>query len=742
MNSSTRPSSSSKISSSSSSLGLLYLSLLIIFASGALFLSFLGTLFMFSLDAFPLPHATKRTACFAAYTAALIHAFCVGGLVFLRRKPKGWLRDHIIHSNPVGVYAASQLVSLGRHASRLFNQQPPQPSSSSSSSSSSSLREVTGPPSPFYPYTTGGRDSHSSSSGSSQAYNREGWSWKKPPTGVGREEEVAGGNYSSQTSMRRTEALHGVSMTTASEGGERGGDYLLHPSLLSQSPSWGKSHHHYQQQAMHAKGSSHSGNSISSHSQQRGRGGLPHGGRHHRDDSPRRPLGEIYAERTGQVLLPPTLNGGVLQGGGLSARGVEVPAKNVSKASLEKHEGHSGTEGATRTQKEEPLLLLDSEDEERQGGESRIGRKKPSDVGGGVGVSVGNPTSQQQGLYTGVSYTSLSPPVLPVLGSSPVYQGGPGTKDGQQSTVPGGSMKMSMSHPTGGGVRGPRGGNAAVPHMQQGGGGTDVSGVSGGNRNVSLSSVGGPHYSANGDIGGNRVMSSQKHVVNPSHAPTTSTPLPYHSTGMMVSPHSSSLNNTHAYHPAQQGLVNGVGGVPGGGAYYYGSNHGGSASVALNATGGGIIPTANANHHNIVHAPNGYAHPNINASTTRNDMTREGGGGFTTVPPSSSVLLQQPQGGQRPFVAVGGGGTSTPVLGGPSSSSYSVMTAPASGTGNQPMMVGQPALLTPVGSLGGGGGVTATGGPWEVSPAARSSFQQQQVELRGIRNAAADQRTW
>ncbi|PFH38792.1 hypothetical protein BESB_011340 [Besnoitia besnoiti] len=79
----------------------LVLCALVLLVAGACFFSFLGFLFLCSADTLPLSAATKRTACIAALSAALLHLLVLFAMLFLRSKPKGWLRERL-SAHPAG----------------------------------------------------------------------------------------------------------------------------------------------------------------------------------------------------------------------------------------------------------------------------------------------------------------------------------------------------------------------------------------------------------------------------------------------------------------------------------------------------------------------------------------------------------------------------------------------------------------------------------------------------------------
>ncbi|KEP64482.1 UNVERIFIED_CONTAM: hypothetical protein HHA_293040 [Hammondia hammondi] len=67
----------------------------LLLGSGAVFLFFLGIVFLCAADTFPLPAETKRTACGASLAASFLNLACFCLLVFLHSKPKGWLRERL-----------------------------------------------------------------------------------------------------------------------------------------------------------------------------------------------------------------------------------------------------------------------------------------------------------------------------------------------------------------------------------------------------------------------------------------------------------------------------------------------------------------------------------------------------------------------------------------------------------------------------------------------------------------------
>ncbi|KFG31798.1 putative transmembrane protein [Toxoplasma gondii GAB2-2007-GAL-DOM2] len=69
--------------------------LFLLLGSGAVFLFFLGLVFLCAADTFPLPAETKRTACGASLAASFLNLACFCLLMFLLSKPKGWLRERL-----------------------------------------------------------------------------------------------------------------------------------------------------------------------------------------------------------------------------------------------------------------------------------------------------------------------------------------------------------------------------------------------------------------------------------------------------------------------------------------------------------------------------------------------------------------------------------------------------------------------------------------------------------------------
>ncbi|CBZ49511.1 conserved hypothetical protein [Neospora caninum Liverpool] len=67
----------------------------LLLGSGAIFLFFLGLLFLCAADTFPLPAETKRTACAASLAAAFVNLALLCLLAFLLSKPKGWIRERL-----------------------------------------------------------------------------------------------------------------------------------------------------------------------------------------------------------------------------------------------------------------------------------------------------------------------------------------------------------------------------------------------------------------------------------------------------------------------------------------------------------------------------------------------------------------------------------------------------------------------------------------------------------------------